>query len=233
MTFGDRIKELRREQGWSLNMVAYKMQISPAALSRYESGRYEPKSLSKINDFADLYNVSTDYLLGKSPYRNIDEFLASSEGNALKGKLEKTFDYMQNNSVQTMFMIPLYSKVVDEKNMSNFLQGYIPVAPEIYNMNNPENYFYLLVNDDSINLKIDKNDFALIKKQNTATDGDIIIIIINNKEIIFRKWKKINEQFILLEPVSNKQDIEPIILDLQKTEFKIIGKVIGLFGKIS
>lgn len=66
MTFGDKIKKLRQEKGWNQEYVAQQLNISVPALSRYESGTYEPKSLSMISDFAKLYDVTTDYLLGLS-----------------------------------------------------------------------------------------------------------------------------------------------------------------------
>ena len=232
MTFGERIKNLRSEHNLSLYKAAFELDISPAALSRYESGMYEPKSLSVVSAIADLYHVSTDYLLGKSSYRNIEEFLAEKYNGTLQDKIEKTLEYMQNNSIETMFMIPLYSKITNEKNISRFLKGYIPVSPTLYKMDNPENYFYLLVQDSVINLKVKNGDFALIKKQDNAIDGDIVLISIDNGEPILRKWKKLNEQLILLEPQSDVQIFEPILLDFQKNDFKILGKVIGHFGKI-
>lgn len=64
MNFGEKIKKLRIDLGWTQEFVANKLQISIPALSRYESGKYEPKSLSIVSDFAKLYNVTTDYLLG-------------------------------------------------------------------------------------------------------------------------------------------------------------------------
>lgn len=70
MSFGDKIKELRNEKKWTQDYVAEKLNISVGALSRYETGMYEPKSLDLIKDFSILFGVSTDYLLGKSDIRN-------------------------------------------------------------------------------------------------------------------------------------------------------------------
>lgn len=73
MNFGDRIKQLRKDREWSQEYVANKLNISVGALSRYETGMFEPKSLSLVKDFATLFNVTTDYLLGKSDIRNPEE----------------------------------------------------------------------------------------------------------------------------------------------------------------
>lgn len=70
MSFGERIKKLRTERQWTQEYVCEKLNISSGALSRYETDMYEPKSLDLIKDFANLFEVSTDYLLGKSDIRN-------------------------------------------------------------------------------------------------------------------------------------------------------------------
>lgn len=66
MTFGDKIKKLRNERNWTQDFVSKKLNISSPALSRYESGACEPKDLAMVSEFAKLYNVTTDYLLGLS-----------------------------------------------------------------------------------------------------------------------------------------------------------------------
>ncbi len=65
-----RMKKLRKELGYTQEYVAKKLNISIAALSRYETGAFEPKSVDLIVDLALLYKVSTDYLLGKTDARN-------------------------------------------------------------------------------------------------------------------------------------------------------------------
>ena len=73
MVFGERIKQLRIEHQWTQEYVCEKLNISSGALSRYETSMYEPKSLELVKDFANLFGVSTDYLLGKSDIRNPEE----------------------------------------------------------------------------------------------------------------------------------------------------------------
>ncbi len=69
---GQRIKALRKEHKYTQEDVAKKLNISIAALSRYETGAFEPKSLELIVDLSTLYNVSTDYLLGKTDAKNLE-----------------------------------------------------------------------------------------------------------------------------------------------------------------
>ena len=68
--FGQRIRALRKGLKLTQEQVATQLNISVAALSRYEKGSFEPKSLALIVDLAMLYKVSTDYLLGKTDLKN-------------------------------------------------------------------------------------------------------------------------------------------------------------------
>ncbi len=88
MSFGERIKKLRTERQWTQEYVCEKLNISSGALSRYETDMYEPKSLDLIKDFANLFEVSTDYLLGKSDIRNPEEIKNVPFANA--GGLDTT-----------------------------------------------------------------------------------------------------------------------------------------------
>ena len=81
-------------------------------------------------------------------------------------------------------------------------------------------------------MKVKNGDYALIHKQDYAENGDIVVAIVNgDDEATLKKYKKLNEQFILLEPMSSDPTIEAITIDLKTTNFRIIGKAIGQFGK--
>lgn len=71
-----RIKELREELGLSQLDFAKKINLTQQSISLYEKGEREP-SLDVLKSIADFFNVSTDYLLGKSneknPTINIDD----------------------------------------------------------------------------------------------------------------------------------------------------------------
>lgn len=66
--FAARIKELRDEQGLGLREAAAKIGISHSALSLYENKKRTP-DIETCYLFADFYNVSGDYLLGRTDER--------------------------------------------------------------------------------------------------------------------------------------------------------------------
>ena len=59
---GDRLSELRRDFGYTQEDLSLLLKINRSSISNYEQGINEP-SLSTIVKLANLYNVSTDYLL--------------------------------------------------------------------------------------------------------------------------------------------------------------------------
>lgn len=69
MEFKDRLSKLRKELGLTQEDLAKKIGYTRTAISAWEIGRNEP-SYSDIVKIADFFNVSLDYLLGKSDIRN-------------------------------------------------------------------------------------------------------------------------------------------------------------------
>ena len=63
--FSERLKQLRTEMNWNQDVVAKSLGISRASLINYESGIRIP-DIELLYKIADVFQVSTDYLLGKS-----------------------------------------------------------------------------------------------------------------------------------------------------------------------
>lgn len=61
----ERLKELRIERGFKLKEVAERLNVTIRSISRYEDGTREP-SVEMIVKFCNLYEVTSDYLLGLS-----------------------------------------------------------------------------------------------------------------------------------------------------------------------
>lgn len=60
-----RLKSLRENRGISQKFVAEKIGVNNSTLSGYESGYREPDAIT-LTKLADFYEVTTDYLLGRS-----------------------------------------------------------------------------------------------------------------------------------------------------------------------
>lgn len=63
---GQRIKWLREQKQWSQIQLAEKLGIHNTVLSRIESGEKKGVDSQLISKVADLFDVSTDYLHGRT-----------------------------------------------------------------------------------------------------------------------------------------------------------------------
>ena len=63
----DRLKILRLESKLTQNEIAEKLKISKMTYSYWENGKRNPKNVQQI---ADFFNVSTDYLLGNTDIKS-------------------------------------------------------------------------------------------------------------------------------------------------------------------
>ena len=75
----NRYKECRLAMNMSQKFVALSVGVSPPMVSQWESGIKEP-SKETLLKLADLFRVSTDYLLGRNA--NKKEPIANSDGLA-------------------------------------------------------------------------------------------------------------------------------------------------------
>ena len=91
--------------------------------------------------------------------------------------------------------------------------------------NNTE-VFTLYVNGESmINAGILNGDIVIVKKQEQANNGEIVVAMTDENEVTLKRFYKENNH-IRLQPENDA--LEPIILN----NVKVLGKAIGLYRKI-
>lgn len=67
-SFGDRLKSLRKDAKLYQKELADKLDVARNTVTAWESGDRQPE-VSHLEMMADLFSVSTDYLLGRSDAR--------------------------------------------------------------------------------------------------------------------------------------------------------------------
>lgn len=89
----DRIKELAKKQGLSINLLEEKLGYSRNTIYNLKNSK---PSTERISEIADYFNVSTDYLLGRTDNPSIakDDTIAGYTSDDLRKMAEnaKTFD---------------------------------------------------------------------------------------------------------------------------------------------
>ena len=64
-----KIRELRNEKGISQSSLANHLGLTQQAIAKWEKGIAEPDSVT-LNKLASFFNVSVDFLLGRTNVRN-------------------------------------------------------------------------------------------------------------------------------------------------------------------
>ena len=198
MTFGDKIKKLRLEKGWNQDFVAQQLNISIPALSRYESGKYEPKSLSIVSDFAKLYSVSTDYLL------NIDL-------NYEKEELNQSAVVLVYGTIPAGIPMECIEDILDTEEIpASMLKG-------------GKQYFGLKVKGNSMFPTYLNGDTVIFEKVDDCESGQDCVVMVNGNDGTFKRVLK-NENGIILQPLNS--EYEPLVFtneQINNLPVKIIG----------
>ncbi len=141
--------------------------------------------------------------------------------------IQYEFDAEETTSEQTV-KIPLLGTIacglpiLAEEN----IEAMIAVSTKIAKPTNK--YFLLRAKGDSMNEKGIKNgDLVLVKQQNTADNGDIVVALIDDEATI--KELRLNDDNVLLLPRSSNKTHTPIILS---RDFIVQGVVVSTIPKI-
>lgn len=295
----NRIKQLRENSDMTQEELAQKLNLSKGIISLYENDSRKP-SLEVLVKLSKIFNCTVDYLIGKSDYKNEEdfydknpkttqeflEFATTQESefinfknleqavnmliNAnkkdfepilkayletyvpinLKSKIEKYIRYLYDYSINfnnpdkdvssnvfpspenNLYMCPVYGRIAagTPNWAEQCMEGRLPLDPEMMNIHNPEECFFLRVSGESMNKLVKNGGYALIRKQDTVENGEIAVVLVNGYDATLKKFTKKND-VVVLEPMSDVQgdpNIQTQIYD-KNTQIKILGKYIGKF----
>ena len=163
---GKKIRQLRNDLHLTQEELGAKIGVSASTIGMYEQGRRSPDN-EKILILANLFGVTTDYLLG-----NDDTKLP-------EGAIPV--------DVSTFIKIPVYGEVSAGTGCfaENHIIGYEYISPD--SISQYEEYFFLKVKGDSMEPQICNGDYALIQKQTSIDSGSIAVVIIDNEDGVIKK----------------------------------------------
>jgi len=176
---GERLRELRKQKNLTQDELAKLISTSRSSLTYWELGKRNPDFVT-LKKLANYFNVSTDYLLGRTdnPYYLLPD--------------ADSIDYDES------IPIPIYGEVRAGKPMfaHEELLGYEYLPKDFARGGD---YFFLRVKGDSmINEGIKENDLVLVRKQPVLENGQIGVVIVNNEATIKKFYR--NGNVIILKP---------------------------------
>ena len=100
------------------------------------------------------------------------------------------------------------------------ITSYFPIPAEF--MPNAESFMLRVKGESMINAGIFDGDNVLVKRQSTASNGDIVVALVDDSATVKTFYKE--DGYYRLQPENDSMD--PIIVK----ECSILGKVFGVFG---
>lgn len=151
-------------------------------------------------------------------------YISQTESKFRTIELNVPNEYDKSND--NVISVPLLGKVAAGnpieaiENPNEFFSLPVELVPKSHDV------FTLEVNGESmINIGIYDGDIVIVKKQNTANNGEIVVAMNDNNEVTLKRFFKESDH-IRLQPENDY--LEPIILK----NCTILGKAIGLYRKI-
>ena len=202
----NRIKQLREEHGKSQTDLAKYLGITPQAVSGYENGRRNPPT-DICQRIADFFFVSTDYVLGRSD--NPGQVKPPS----------KTVRIPVLGRVAAGIPFDAVEEIVDFED--------IPAT-----LARSGEYFGLRIKGDSMSPRILNGDTVIVRRQDDADSGDIVIALVNSSEGCCKRFKRFAGGISL---ISINPAYEPLVYsddEIKNLPVQIVGRVVELRGKL-
>lgn len=199
------IKKLRIEKKITQSELANKLGLVRSAICNYESGRRQPDP-ETLNKLADYFNVSVDYLLGRTESKNTIDFAR--------------YDNIFQINVE---QIPLFGEIACGKPIfaSEDRESYILSGTKI-----KADFCLIAKGDSMINARIHDGDIVFVKQQEMVNNGDIAVVLIGDEATLKRVYYYPEKSKLVLNPENPKY--EPFVyIGAELNEIKILGKAIA------
>ena len=210
MNLGSRIKELRTEKRMTQAELGRVIGVTKVSISGYENNTRQPDN-SILLKLAGYFNVSTDYLLGKSNNK-----LSLSNGSA-----------PVNFSVAKQ-SIPVYGMIhAGEPTFADqYIIGETPITDKIIDKYGRDNLFALQVDGDSMSKVIAPGFIAVFAKDCEVENGDICAVLVDGENATLKRFKE-TSRAVILEPESFNPIYKPLIFSKSiDQDFRILGKYV-------
>lgn len=198
----NRIKELRLSKAIKQVDFAKMLGVSQATVSGWESEKYQPDRDTLIK-MASYFDVSVDYLIGNSP---------------VKKEKKKGVQIPVLGEVRAGYPMEAVENIIDYEEIDE-------------EMARRGEFFALRIKGDSMEPRFVDGDVVIVRKQETADSGDIVVALVNGDSATIKKLKR-HQNGITLVP--SNAAYEPMyysseeIIELPVT---ILGKVVELRAK--
>lgn len=194
-------KYLELNNKTQLELAEY-MQVSQATVSNWCKGLKMPR-MSKIDMICTFFSINRSDLLNES----------SSVTFSKRGVIINVL-----GRVAAGIPLEAIEDIIDTEEISE-------------EMAKTGEFFGLQINGDSMEPKFSKGDVVIVRKQDDAESGDIVIAMVNGDDATCKRLKKYQEGIAL---ISTNPAYDPMYFsnkEIEEKPVRIIGKVVELRAK--
>jgi len=179
-------EKLLKEKGLSAYRVAQETGVSTATLTSWKQGKYAPKP-DKLKKLADFFGVQVDYLTGESEFKTKEEMLQHFDNQTNLDLLRKQVDTVDIDF--NTIIVPVLGEVAAGQPI--FVQeNYIDYEFIPKDWTKSGDYFGLKIKGDSMSPRISEGDTVIVRQQDDAESGDIVIVRINGETATCKRLMK-------------------------------------------
>src|SRR3954453_814965 len=168
---------------------------------------------------AHLANLEKVGLLRRDPSKPRAIEMLDKAAGAAGGEVEAVKSVVSPNGLPLVGQVAAGQPVLAEENIEDYVS-----VPDL--AGGEEGEYVLRVRGDSMkNAGILEGDYVVVRPQDTAGDGEIVVALVGEEATVKRFFRE--DDHVRLQP--ENQTMEPI----RTTEARIIGRVVGLFRSVA
>lgn len=218
----ERVKKICKERKIPISRLEKDLNFANGYIGQLKKGVFPDDRLKAI---ADYLNVQSAYLTGESEFKTKEEMFAFLDEKYNKdGKLAKQVKKIEEldkkgkiipvlGDVAAGVPIEAIEDILDYEEISNV-------------MAKTGEYFGLRIKGDSMSPRIVEGDVVIVRQQNDAENGDLVIVLVNGDSATCKRLMKYKDGISLIsfnpayEPMTFSKD------EIINKPIKIIGKVV-------
>lgn len=200
--FSNIIKELRKKEKYTQAELAAKLSVNQTTVSCWETGKATPPP-EMLMTLAQFFGVTVDYLMGNTP---------------AKPEKKKSVQVPVLGDVRAGYPMEAVENIID----------YEEIDQETARRGE---FFALRIKGDSMEPRFVEGDVVIVRKQETADSGDIVVALVNGDSATIKKLKR-HQNGITLVPSNSAY--EPMYYsneEIMELPVTILGKVVELRAK--
>lgn len=195
----EKIYALCTNSGISIAGLCNATGISKSAFTELKGGRTKSLGAKSLSKIAQYFNVSTDYLLSHEIVRPIEQ------GKGVKIPVVGV--------VHAGLPIEAIQDILD----------FEEITPELAASGE---FMALRVSGDSMEPRICAGDVVIVRRQPTAENGDVCVVMVNGDEATLKKVQRTDDGIMLIPFNSNYAPMFFTNKQIEQLPVTILGKVI-------